>query len=405
MESRSPDKRAALDRFLADNPELEELSARLATFNIFRALRIEQAEIRHSNVLAWLLAPGGSHGLGDIVLRRFLSNLLLEKGGMTQGLSAAGLELMDLGDVEIRREYLHTDLLMIDEGNRLVWLVENKVRSNLTMQKILLYAKAAEKEFPGFRVVPVALTLSEEPADVEQRRPVLYYSYAQVLGMLEGVLRLRESQLTESVATFLGHYLDTLRRLTMKDDELVNLCKAIYHRHREAIDLIFELGRVKAFQSAVREALEEGGDYEILASEAGAVWFLPKGWTGLIPENGTAWHHLARLVSVVCWFSRRRDGIRLIFEVSRMDDPALRMKVVESLREAGFRLMKKAFNVDAKYSRFNRESAKVPDMDDAQAVKEAARRLLGKAGPDFQKAETVFRVVFAGVNPKKGQDA
>lgn len=31
--------KAALDRFLADNPELEQLSARLATFNVFRALR------------------------------------------------------------------------------------------------------------------------------------------------------------------------------------------------------------------------------------------------------------------------------------------------------------------------------------------------------------------------------
>ncbi len=29
--------RSILDRFLADNPELEKLSARLARFNVFRA--------------------------------------------------------------------------------------------------------------------------------------------------------------------------------------------------------------------------------------------------------------------------------------------------------------------------------------------------------------------------------
>ncbi len=32
-----PIDRAALDRFLAEGPELEELSARLARFNVFRA--------------------------------------------------------------------------------------------------------------------------------------------------------------------------------------------------------------------------------------------------------------------------------------------------------------------------------------------------------------------------------
>ena len=54
MTSPETDSRAALDRFLADNPELEQLSARLATVNILRALKIERAEIRHSNVLGWL---------------------------------------------------------------------------------------------------------------------------------------------------------------------------------------------------------------------------------------------------------------------------------------------------------------------------------------------------------------
>jgi hypothetical protein len=57
---------AAIDKFLADNPELEDLSAILSTFNVFRALKIEQVEIRHSNVLAWLLDPEETHGLSDI---------------------------------------------------------------------------------------------------------------------------------------------------------------------------------------------------------------------------------------------------------------------------------------------------------------------------------------------------
>ena len=105
-------------RFLADNDELEQLSAELATFNVFRVLKIDDAEIRHSNTLGWLLDPAESHGLGDVFLRRILSNMLLESEADIQGLSAAQVELMDFSDIEVRREWNHIDVLVIDRKNR-----------------------------------------------------------------------------------------------------------------------------------------------------------------------------------------------------------------------------------------------------------------------------------------------
>ena len=95
----------ALDAFLVDNPELEELDARLSTFNLFNILRVEKAEIRHSNVLGWLLDPAESHGLGAIFLRRFLSRLLMDHQPDKVSLSPAQVELMNLADVEVRREW------------------------------------------------------------------------------------------------------------------------------------------------------------------------------------------------------------------------------------------------------------------------------------------------------------
>ena len=62
-----------LDKFLADNDELEQLSAELATFNVFRVLKIEDAEIRHSNTLGWLLDPRIVQG--DLL--RFANQVLL----------------------------------------------------------------------------------------------------------------------------------------------------------------------------------------------------------------------------------------------------------------------------------------------------------------------------------------
>lgn len=100
-----------LDAFLVDNRELELLDARLARFNLFNVLKIQKAEIRHSNVLAWLLTPGETHGLGDKFLRRFLSQLLMEKE-VDVTLTPTQVELMNLNDVEVDREWRNIDLLV-----------------------------------------------------------------------------------------------------------------------------------------------------------------------------------------------------------------------------------------------------------------------------------------------------
>ena len=48
-------ERRLLDDFLVDNQELERLDARLRRFNILDVLGVNRVELRHSNILAWLL--------------------------------------------------------------------------------------------------------------------------------------------------------------------------------------------------------------------------------------------------------------------------------------------------------------------------------------------------------------
>ena len=66
----------ALTRLIMDCPELTALEALLSRFNIFRVLRAAKHEIRHSNMLAWLLTPDESHGLGDRFFRRWLMQVV-----------------------------------------------------------------------------------------------------------------------------------------------------------------------------------------------------------------------------------------------------------------------------------------------------------------------------------------
>ncbi len=383
-----------LDTFLADNQELEELTARLDKFNIFKTLRIEQAEIRHSNVLAWLLNPDESHGLGDIVLRRLFSNILLYTNRSIKGLSAAKVELMDFVDIEIRREWKNIDLLIVDRNNKIVMLIENKVKSGESPGQLVKYQEIVKEQFPKFKIVSVFLTLTGQESSDEKANEYIEYSYIQLLGLLEKLFNQRCSQLSESVAMFLSHYIDILRRLTMQDDNLIELCKTIYRKHRDAIDTILEYGISSTLQQVVEDVLKEKGGYEILYSRPAYVWFLPDSWTKIVPANAIAWTHMSRQVSVSCRIAHQANKIYTYFELCEMNDPDLRLSCVNGLKKAGFKLTQKAFAKNAKYSRFYRITNKVADMGDYKNVKEVVEKQIKKSEEEFPKAEKVFREVF-----------
>lgn len=384
-----------LDKFLADNDELEQLSAELATFNVFRVLKVEDFEIRHSNMLGWLLDPAESHGLRDVFLRRILSNILLECGADIAGLSAAQVELMDFNDIEVRREWMHIDVLVIDRGNELALLIENKIGASESPGQLARYREAVAREFPTFTLVPVFLTLEGESCEDQEAGKYIAYSHARLLGVLDRIIEQRRKQMPEAVATFLDHYTNTLRRLTMQDNALVELCKKIYRKHAEAIKLIVEYGEINVFSQLADEIICRDADCEILQTGRSGLHFIPISWAQVVPENSTVWKgYFKKPVSVVCWLGFVSDEkIQLNFAVSRMDDPALRKACVKALSENGFKL-KKAFREDARYSTFYSDNRPLRDSGDEEEVRNAIASVVAKAKEQFPKVEAVLKDVF-----------
>lgn len=50
----------------------EQIEAKLSDFNAFETLGVVNTEIRHSNVLAWLLNPRENHGIGDVFIKKLI---------------------------------------------------------------------------------------------------------------------------------------------------------------------------------------------------------------------------------------------------------------------------------------------------------------------------------------------
>src|SRR5437016_8926688 len=76
VDAQAAEDLAALERFVVDNDDLLTLESLIGRFNIFDALAISQAEIRHSNFLAFILDPAESHGQGQLFLKAVLMDLL-----------------------------------------------------------------------------------------------------------------------------------------------------------------------------------------------------------------------------------------------------------------------------------------------------------------------------------------
>lgn len=71
---------------LEHSEEFAKLHQKFHQFNPLKVLRVDQFEIRHSNILAWLLDPNKTYQLGGFFRKKMLTRLVMRaenegKGG------------------------------------------------------------------------------------------------------------------------------------------------------------------------------------------------------------------------------------------------------------------------------------------------------------------------------------
>lgn len=273
---------AALERFVVENDDLLELEATIGRFNIFDALRIERAEIRHSNFLAWLLTPSESHGQGDLFLKAVLMDVLRLAPPSKRPLSPVALDGEELHDVGVRREYRNIDLMVICGHPRFVVVVENKVESGERPEQLKKYEDTARKDLPGEPSMFIFLSPDGRPAS---RDNWVAYSYGDLHRVLTRVQRTAGGSLGGDVDVFLQHYLQMIGSRMMDDPKLDELCARIYANHRRAIDLIVEKMPVagSAATLAVNAWLQaQAGEWVYRNAGARRVNMIPRSWVGTL---------------------------------------------------------------------------------------------------------------------------
>ena len=237
--------RERLERLNADEGDLIRLGMlareRLTQIDVFHTLGLDEKEEFHSNYLAWLLSPAESHGLGSYFLREFLRSRGWRRaiaapliGGTTVSREHSLFLSGDTGRLDIRIQ---------NDNSEFICAIENKVWSPESGSQLAFYREALDTGFPGYRVERIFLTPNGAlPEDSREHEHWTIMTYGDILGLVERTVEEKSDSIHADVKALLRQYATTLRRNIVPEvsDDVHQLARQIYRKHKQAIDLIIE---------------------------------------------------------------------------------------------------------------------------------------------------------------------
>lgn len=351
-----------LHKFIANNYALENLEAKLNVFNPLKVLKVDKYEIRHSNIISWLLTPNENHKLGNSFLKKFLAEVIINNDNLETSFTVFSAQEMSYHDIEIKRERNDIDIFIVSHSNKLCIIIENKIYAKESKGQLKKYHNLARKEYGGYEIIPVFLTLENElPSD--NRYGVI--SYSQILHMLKFITSIQKENISIKVYDFINYYLKTLEILTMEDKEIKQLCKNIYKEHKEAIDLIWEYAEETAFEESAQEFIQSIGAQKIHIDGRSA-WFMPKELEINLAKVGEeSW---CQNYPFAFWFTAQEEKLGIILEVRPFGSSSLRQSFLSHLKNYGFTIHERSFKPGAKYTRIFTKYPKFDDWDNKESI-------------------------------------
>jgi hypothetical protein len=309
----------ALEALVVDNPDIERLEVLLGQFNIFEALRAVRQEARHSAFLAYLLDPAQNHSLGDDFARRLLQKALASANAQPSPLSPIDLDVWSLTELVVLSEWHSIDLLLLDAPHRLAVLIENKIDSSEHSDQLRRYFEEVQRHYPQWNILGLYLSPEGDKPSHEAYVPIDYLTVCKVV---ERLVESRSSTIGADVRTLMVHYTQMLRRHIVAESEIAELCRRIYHKHRRALDMIYEYRPDQ--QAWIRETLEEliqkSGSLALDHCSKSAIRFVPTEWDGsrkLI--SGGGWTPSGRIL--LYQFTNISDKLQLRLYIGPGPDP------------------------------------------------------------------------------------
>lgn len=321
----------ALQNFLLDIDCLDELLPWTKRFNLFDVLKISRTEIRHSNMLAWLLNPNENHGLGDAFLKAIVQIVVQnDDNGRYNVLETL---LIDFYSFVVYREWKNIDILLVSDAEKFLIAIENKIDSHEHDDQLKKYRDTLATDYPNYRKMYLYLTPEgEEPSDTD------YWDTLSYRDVVEALSEQRDTtELTPDVALVVENYLDVLRRDIVEDEKLIEICNKIYAKHKKALDLIFEHridGRTRLVDivKTVLETLsQENVIIAVPSSNASFLAFHTSAMNECLPPLKEANGSWGSEYVYTYWLAVQEERMCGIFEIGGWNVPEDEMQIMQRM--------------------------------------------------------------------------
>ncbi len=311
----------ALEALRADAFDLERIEGLLDRFNVFEATGFTDQELMHSRFLAFFLDPRRNHDLGDLFLKSLLQKVSesSDRASLPPDLSSA--DDGSLGETTVETEVYtgdgRIDILLLNEVGQWAMIIENKVWSAEHSGQLNRYHRFIKRKYPYWQVSGIYLTPFGDAPSHKAYDP---FGYAVLCDLLDGILSDPDSTPSADVRMSIRHYAQMVRRNIVGDSEVTRLAHEIYHKHRQALDFIYEhrpdpQGAIRGFMVRLirnTKRLMYKGTYK-----NALIFFRPEEWEEVSAFNeGPAKHGFFRFV----FHNNRSDGLTLFLETTPGDE-------------------------------------------------------------------------------------
>ncbi len=198
-------------RGLIDDPRFREYhrESLQREFNTFDVLRYANYEIRHSNVLAWLLQPAETHGIDGRFLKWFVDHL----NKRLEAVKGTPLPTVNLeaANVRVERELDYVDITVFFKKEQCLVAIENKTGPTASdhFSKVKGYHTKLRDKYKNHTVKSVLLTTSTDSrGDIQDIVHVGWKSVHEAIGSLQEDGEFR----SDSVGTFVRQYRELIER-------------------------------------------------------------------------------------------------------------------------------------------------------------------------------------------------
>lgn len=415
---------------LDDSMEFEKLHSKFNRFNPFKILKVDQFEIRHSNMIAWLLDPAENHHLSSMFVNKLLSKTFVkaENEELIGQYNFIKLHKQSLQDLEVFREVQtennkRIDILAVSESQKVAILIENKYKSSESDGQLQNYINFVSEKYKEYTIIPIFLSLD---GSAPSHKSYFTLDYGDILNILKAQLEIYSEYTSSTIKDFISYYIDILEGELVRDEEDIELALTVYKNHKAAVDFLCLNGNGKVVGKFVSKELQRAvrkldGEVKedlrkIYKKYSETLRFIHRAGNSVMREaflqfveqnqipNGCykehiripsfifgEWRQFDEIVGVpkgewwlrnalITWFEREPDGrMKLTIEVGPLEQHENRLKLLYKLEENGITIKEKAKENGAKFTRIYTVYRDVKDWADQDEILQVMNNMYNSA--------------------------